>query len=126
MEKKEIWSNKQRVLHEAACTPVPELGTKFGILIDRNPKEALKYVKNFKDTVFWNHFSFHLETMIKDSLGHLYSCDPARIERIRGEIDGYTKTLYYPDKIIGQLKDQIALDEEAAKVEEARQEGNKK
>ena len=94
---------------------------RFEKLMESNPASAMKYVKEFEETAFWHYFRAYMATAGTDRLGLLYTCEIKDIKRIRGEIKAHTELLDFPKQITEQLKDEIALQKEAAKIEEARQ-----
>ncbi len=99
---------------------------RFEKLMESNPAQAMKYVKEFQDTAFWHYFSAYVATAGTDLLGLLYNCEIKDIKQIRGKIKAHTELLDFPKQITEQLKDEIALQKEAAKIEAARTPEEKK
>jgi outer membrane murein-binding lipoprotein Lpp len=95
---------------------------RFEKLMESNPASAMKYVKEFQETAFWKYVHAFGQQTLRDLLQQLYECDKEKIDRIRGRIDELGTFLAIPESAVDQLKDQMALDKEAAKVEAARQE----
>ncbi len=93
---------------------------KFEKLMESNPAQAMKYVKEFEDTVFWKYFKANLIQDATDLLGSLYSCDLEVVPAIRGKLTAHSEIRGFVESITEQLKDEIALQKEAAKIEEAR------
>jgi hypothetical protein len=98
----------------------------FEKLIETSPKEALKYVKEFQETVFWEYFRAWMDNTFGTLFQELYDCKEGGGDKIRGKISAFSVIGAFPDTTIEALKDNIALQKEAVKVEEARKpEGNK-
>jgi hypothetical protein len=97
----------------------------FEKLIETSPKEALKYVEEFQGTVFYEHFRAWMDNTFGVLFQELYHCKKDDIEKIRGKISAFTDIAAFPDTTIEALKDNIALQKDAAKVEEARAEEEK-
>ena len=97
----------------------------FEKLMETSPKEALKYIEQFQETVFWEYFRTWMNTTFGTLFQELYDCKKDDIEKIRGKISAFTVIGAFPDTTIEALKDNIALQKEAVKVEEARTEETK-
>ena len=93
---------------------------RFEQLMESNPASAMKYVKEFEETTFWKYVHAFGKQTLRDLLQQLYDCDKENIDRIRGRIDELGTFLAIPESAIDQLKDQMALQKEAAKIEAAR------
>ena len=93
---------------------------RFEKLMESNPVAAMKYVEEFKETTFWKYMVAFGNQTLRDLLQQLYDCDKESIDRIRGRIDELGTFLAIPAGAIDQLKDDIALNKEAEKIEEAR------
>lgn len=98
----------------------------FETMLEERPEDALKYVEEFKDHVFWTFFQLKMRRELRVSDEKLRRGPLDEILFTRGYIQGVLYGLELPRQVIGELKDDIALIKEAEKIEAARQPEEKK
>lgn len=92
----------------------------FEQMLEERPEDAIKYFEELEDNPAWQHQKARMQKELNESDVQLRSCELAKVEFVRGYRKGIEFAQGLPAKIINQLKDDIALNKEAAKVEAAR------
>lgn len=94
--------------------------TKFEKLINSNPKGALKQIESFLKMPFWEHWSEYMRFSREILKNKLTVCDLKEVRDIRAQIQASRIISEYPEHLRDILLDNIALEKDAKKVEEAR------
>jgi hypothetical protein len=94
--------------------------TKFEQLLESRPSAALKEVKKFKRSSFWEHFTEQMEVSRLILIEKLKTCDVEDIHSVRARLVENERLMSIPDAMIENIKDTIALENDAKKVEGAR------
>lgn len=93
----------------------------FEQLLEDQPKEAIKYLKELIENSAWIHYQQKLLKELDACDEDLRSCSLDKVLFVRG----YRKGIEYASgvlvEMIAQLEDMIALQKDAEKVEAARQ-----
>jgi len=92
----------------------------FQKLIEERPADALKYVEELEGNPFWKHCQAKLQKELDACDVNLRSCALEKVEFIRGYRKGIQYKANMPAYFIKDLKEEIALQKEAEKVEDAR------
>lgn len=92
----------------------------FEKLLEEKPAEALKYVEDFEQNIFWKYYQAKMKRELNECDIRLRTCELAEVIFIRGFRKGIEHKVEMPEKIIDALKTDIALLKAAEKVEEAR------
>lgn len=90
------------------------------MLVER-PEDAIKYVQKFEKNPFWQYYKSKMAAELAECDVKLRSCSLDQVVFIRGFRHGIEHRVTMPDKLVDQLKDDIAIKKEAAKIEAARQ-----
>ena len=92
----------------------------FENLMQSNPVQALKYIKEFKETAFWKYYKANMDATQEELIALLCTCEIKDVKQIRAGREAYADMCNFPNQVIEQLNDDIALQKEAAKIEAAR------
>lgn len=92
----------------------------FQRLIDEAPKEALKYIKEAEASPYWQYYWQRMTLEIKECEKQLRSCPLEKVLTARGYADGIEYAQQFTKLLKETLKDNIAINKEAEKIEAAR------